>query len=96
MSRQLTTRLSVRVALDQILEQDEEGTEVEPDRKMSQKWKTTPILIQTLRRLTSQQMERERHLKNRHLRRHSSPRVETCSGLHPPRTEEVEREWKTS
>lgn len=32
----------------------------------------------------------------RHLRRHSSPRVDTCSGIHPPRTKEVGREWKTS
>ncbi|XP_034047683.1 homeodomain-interacting protein kinase 2-like [Thalassophryne amazonica] len=52
-------------------------------RRMSQKWNTTSILIQTLRRLASQQIERKRHLKNRRLRRHSSPRVETCFGLHP-------------
>ncbi|KAL2091493.1 hypothetical protein ACEWY4_013756 [Coilia grayii] len=40
---------------------------------MSRKWKTTPILIQTLRKLTSQQMEMERHLRT-----HSSPRVVTA------------------
>ena len=38
----------------------------------------------------------ETDLKNRHLRRHSSPRVDTYSGLHSPRIEDIEQEWKTS
>lgn len=44
---------------------------------------------------TSQQMAMKRHLKNSHLRGRSSTWVVTCSGIHPPRTEEAEREWKT-
>ena len=47
---------------------------------------------------------RKRHLRKRplgkkplgktHLRWNSSPRMATCSGIHPPRTEEAEQEGK--
>lgn len=83
-----TKQLSIEEVLVQLLEHDEALKWNQRQRRMWKVWKTTQIVIQTLKRLTSQQRER-------HLRRHSSPRVNTCSGLHPPRIEEVEQEWKT-
>ena len=98
MSRQLTKRFFVEEVLVQVFGHDEEGTETEPEieEDVLEVEDNTDFDADFEETDGGQQMEKERHLNNRHLSRHSSPRVDTCSGLHLPRTEEVEREWKTS